>query len=176
MSVKCQRQTSAGNNCVYVAHMQNNTQKHVLLSTREFCLNIQASIIQRKNKISTPLSSHSAHVCRLKLTSSFSRERMTARDRKRHRRKRKTKYGSMCAFKSVPRPEPSVGKVAQCLSHDPCEEAFFLLDPWMEMRRHRKLRKANQHIHTHCVCVLSLSVCLPAISCSHFHYERNPHF
>lgn len=70
MSVKCHRQKSAGNNYVYVAHIQNNTQNHVLLSTRDFYLNLQASITHDGKKISTPIYSHS----RLRLTSSFSRE------------------------------------------------------------------------------------------------------
>lgn len=49
----------------------------------------------------------------------------------------------------VPRPWPNVGKVAWCLSHDPWGEAFFLLDPWLEMRHQRKPRKRdNQHDHT----------------------------
>lgn len=43
----------------------------------------------------------------------------------------------------VPRPGQNVGKVAQCLSHDPWEEAFFLLGPWLEMTCHRKPKTSN---------------------------------
>lgn len=49
----------------------------------------------------------------------------------------------------VPRPGPSVGKVAQCLSHDPWGEAVFRLDPWMEMWHHRKPRKGTINISAH---------------------------
>lgn len=38
------KQTSAGNNSIYIAHKQNNTQNHVLLSTRDFYQSLQASI------------------------------------------------------------------------------------------------------------------------------------
>lgn len=47
----------------------------------------------------------------------------------------------------VPRPGPNVGKVAQCLSHDPWGKAFFLLGPWM--RHHRKPRKGTTNISAH---------------------------
>lgn len=49
----------------------------------------------------------------------------------------------------VPRPGPSVGKVAQCLSHDPWGEAFFLLGPWMEMGHQRKSSKGWTNISAH---------------------------
>lgn len=41
----------------------------------------------------------------------------------------------------VPRPELIVGKVTKWFSHDPREEAFFLLGPWMEKRCHWKPTK-----------------------------------
>lgn len=58
----------------------------------------------------------------------------------------------------VPRPGPNVGKVAHCFSHDPWEEAFFPLGPWMEKRRHRKTQERDTPIGTcygcHRVCLM----------------------
>lgn len=89
-------------------------------------------------------------------------------------KKRETEgSGSMCvcAFKS-PQARVNVGKVAQCLSHDPWGEAVFLLDPWMKMWHQRKPKKGTTNIATHPFRhvtpdteTLGLPVCFPAHTC-----------
>lgn len=58
LSLNRWRKTSSGNNSVYVAHMPNNTQSHVLLSTGDFYQEIH----QRLHAAAAAQS----HVCRLK--------------------------------------------------------------------------------------------------------------
>lgn len=98
------KQTSAGNNSVYVAHMQNNTQNHVLLSTRDFyqlagispCINLVG--VKQKHPYSATMPMWVG--CWILLC----HERRMGGDRRRDRgkRKRMMNYGSMCvcAFKS----------------------------------------------------------------------------
>lgn len=46
----------------------------------------------------------------------------------------------------------NVGKVTQCLSHDPWREAFFLLGPWAAMGHERKGPAYSPHLNMN-VCV-----------------------
>lgn len=67
----------------------------------------------------------------------------------------------------VPRPELIVGKVTKWFSHDPREEAFFLLGPWMEKRCHWKPTKGAlaTYSKSHSWHHVSLYIChLTAIS------------
>lgn len=124
-------QMPAENNSVYGAQIQNNPQNHVLLSTREFYQMSQASFVGIMS--TTPIYNHYARVHRL-VNLSLHTQRMEKRTVRKQRR-RKDEVWKLCAPAPlrVPRPGLSVGKVTQCLSHDPCEEAFLLLGPSLEM-------------------------------------------
>lgn len=123
-TIFCFKQTSAGNHSVYVTRTQNNTQKHVLLYTGDFYQLTRHQSMGRKN-------SHYAHICRVLGFSFFE----GGTDREKEGRER-CKHVSVPL--TVPRPGPSVGKVAQWLSHDPWEEAVFLLRPRMEQGHRRE--------------------------------------
>lgn len=74
----------------------------------------------------------------------------------------------------VPRPGLDVGKVTQCLSHDPGEEAFSLLDPWMEVGRHRKGTPSASQPHRACDTVTVLFLQSLGQSCSHEWQTTHP--
>lgn len=87
------------------------------------------------------------HVWRLML-----QNRKIGRDRNRRREEEEKRWSEKVCV-SVPlrhyRRGPNVGKVAQCLSHDPWGETIFLLGPRLEMRHHRKPREVMTNISAH---------------------------
>lgn len=97
--------------------------------------------------------------------------------------KKKEGRGCVSVPLRFPRPGKNVGKVAQCLSHDPWEKAFFLLGPWMEMRCHIKPKKGTTNTSTsqHTVHVtagaekpaLTICVYLTQLSNCHSHCENH---
>lgn len=106
------------------------------------CRHLLTNSLYGQEKQKYPHACHSVHVWEMMF-----QKWKTQRGRERERREG---WEEVCVSVPlrVPRQGPNVGKVAQCLSHDPWGKAALPLRPRMEMWHQRKCKK-GQRTHPH---------------------------